>query len=140
MSTSDPSPIGTPRFGDAGRTGRTRFSTSSGPFATRRCETFAGIALGALLSLGTSGSVTRVQTVVRHLVDVASRGVAGEHIVCELWHDDRHVCVSVEELAGPAPTPADEPALLEVDRLTEDRGQYAGDRGGTVMWASVRIR
>ncbi|WP_190128400.1 hypothetical protein [Streptomyces mashuensis] len=81
-----------------------------------------------------------VISVVRELVDIASRDRHGPDILGRIVFDGTHITVSVGEKQGPLPQPDDEPGLYLVRRLTDDIGQYRGDNAGYVTWASVPVQ
>ncbi|MGW1275580.1 hypothetical protein ACWD4V_01295 [Streptomyces tsukubensis] len=76
-------------------------------------------------------------SVVRELVDITARNRHGSDIVGRILADDAHITVTVGEARGQLPAPHDEPGLYLVRRLADDIGQYQGDEGGYVTWASI---
>jgi hypothetical protein len=80
-----------------------------------------------------------VQAVLTELVDVTARHKAGLDLVGRAVFDGSHVTVSVGEMNRPLPPAQEEPGLYLVHRLADDVGQHAGDHGGRVTWASIRV-
>ncbi|MFJ9416637.1 hypothetical protein ACIRPT_20945 [Streptomyces sp. NPDC101227] len=81
-----------------------------------------------------------VLAVVTELVDITARHRCSIDILGRVVFDGAHVTVSVGEMCGPLPAPDEEPGLYLVRRLADDLGQYCGDAGGYVIWASVPVR
>ncbi|MFI1012573.1 hypothetical protein [Streptomyces sp. NPDC020965] len=78
-------------------------------------------------------------SVVRELVDITARRRHSTDILGRIVADGAHLTVSVGEAQGPLPRPDVEPGLYLVRRLVDDIGQYRGDEGGYVTWASVPV-
>ncbi|RZU28204.1 hypothetical protein EV284_6370 [Streptomyces sp. BK022] len=78
--------------------------------------------------------------VLTELVDVTARYRAGVDLRGRVAFDGSHVTVTVSEMDRALPAPEDEPGLYLVHRAADDIGQYAGDDGGRVTWASIPAR
>jgi hypothetical protein len=77
------------------------------------------------------------QDVLTELVDVTARHKAGPDLIVRLAFDGAHVTVSVGEMNCRLPAAEEEPGLFLVHRFASEVGQYTGDHGGRVTWASV---
>lgn len=109
--------------------------------AIRRSNRFATMVLPALLaglpeSEAASEAVLKVLT---ELVDVTARHRASVDLSGRVSCDGSHVMLTVGEMCRPLLAPEEEPGLYTVHRLTDDFGQYRGDDGGYVTWASVPV-
>ncbi|MET8696835.1 hypothetical protein ABZV65_30345 [Streptomyces bauhiniae] len=78
--------------------------------------------------------------VLTELVDVTARYRASVDLRGRVAFDGSHVTVTVNEMDCALPAPEDEPGLYLVHRAADDVGQYAGDEGGWVTWASIPAR
>ncbi|MGG7574191.1 hypothetical protein [Streptomyces sirii] len=110
--------------------------------ALRRSHRFAAMVLPALLAPlpDAAGVAEAVLAVLGELVDVAARHRASVDLSGRISCDGAHVLLTVGEMDRPLPEPEEEPGLFLVRRLTDDIGQYLGDEGGHVTWASVPAR
>ncbi|WP_435057589.1 hypothetical protein [Streptomyces sp. bgisy060] len=81
-----------------------------------------------------------ITSVVRELVDIVARDCHAEDILGRVVFDGAHITISIGEKRGTLPEPDVEPGLYLVRRLVDDIGQYAGDEGGYVVWASIPIQ
>ncbi|MFB6700280.1 hypothetical protein [Streptomyces rubiginosohelvolus] len=86
---------------------------------------------------GAEQTCAAVLSVLTELVDLTARYKAGLDLVGRVVWDGHHVTVSVGDMGRSLPAPEEEPGLYLVNRLAADIGQYAGDHGGRVTWASV---
>ncbi|WP_143664396.1 hypothetical protein [Streptomyces sp. NRRL B-24572] len=103
--------------------------------------TFARRTLPMLLEDSPAAQVVseQVVAVVRELVDITARDRHGADLLGRIVFDGAHVTVSVGEKREPLPQPDEEPGLYLVRGLADDIGQYGGDEGGYVTWASIPV-
>ncbi|MFG2986156.1 hypothetical protein ACGFYQ_33730 [Streptomyces sp. NPDC048258] len=80
-----------------------------------------------------------VKAVLTELVDVTARHRASLDLVGKVKFDGAHVTVSVGDMNCLLPAPSEEPGLYLVHRHADEVGQYAGDLGGRVTWAAIRV-
>ncbi|MFH8465953.1 hypothetical protein [Streptomyces sp. NPDC017991] len=109
--------------------------------AMARAAAFARITLPMLLkdAPGTAAAASNAIKVLAELVDITARGRHSTDVLGRVAFDGAHITVSVGEMGGALPSPEEEPGLYLVRALTDDVGQYCGDEGGHVTWASVPL-
>ncbi|MFD9394974.1 hypothetical protein ACFWBB_30880 [Streptomyces sp. NPDC060000] len=107
--------------------------------ALERAGALATLALPRILEGAPDAGRTcaDVQAVLTELVDVTARHQAGDSLVARIAYDGAHVTVSVGDIDRALPAPEEEPGLYLVHGVASDVGQYVGDHGGRVTWASV---
>lgn len=81
-----------------------------------------------------------VLAVVTELVDITARHRYSTDVFGRIVFDGAHITVSVGEMRGTLPAPVNEPGLYLVRNVVDDLGQYRGDEGGYVTWASVPVQ
>ncbi|UQA96722.1 hypothetical protein [Streptomyces halobius] len=110
--------------------------------AMRRSRRFAAMVLPALLGeLPEAAAIAEsVLAVLTELVDVTARHRASVDLAGRISYDGAHVLLTVGEMNRALPDPEVEPGLFIVHRSVDDIGQYRGDEGGHVTWASVPVR
>ncbi|MCD9903215.1 hypothetical protein LUR56_31180 [Streptomyces sp. MT29] len=109
--------------------------------AMERAGATAGMALPRFLAgeAHAEQACAAVLSVLTELVDLTARYKAGLDLVGRIAWDGHHVTVSVGDMNRSLPEPEEEPGLYLVQRVADDVGQYAGDLGGRVTWASVAV-
>ncbi len=107
----------------------------------RRSQRFAAMVLPAMLAAvpGAEAAAESVLAVLAELVDVTARHRASVDLSGRISCDGSHALLTVGEMNQVLPQPEEEPGLYLVRRLTDDFGQYQGDDGGRVTWASVPV-
>lgn len=110
--------------------------------ALHRSRRFAAMVLPALLGEipDAAAVVESVLGVLTELVDVTARYRASVDLAGRISCDGAHVLLTLGEMDRPLPDPEAEPGLFIVHRSVDDIGQYRGDEGGHVIWASVPVR
>ncbi|MEV0437671.1 hypothetical protein AB0I84_21200 [Streptomyces spectabilis] len=109
--------------------------------AMRRSRRFAAMVLPALLAAapGAEAAAESILAVLAELVDVTARHRASVDLAGRISCDGSHALLTVGEMDEALPQPEEEPGLFLVHRLTDGIGQYQGDEGGRVTWASVPV-
>ncbi|MFI1532156.1 hypothetical protein [Streptomyces griseus] len=107
--------------------------------AMERAGAMVGMSLPRFLAgvPGAEETCSAALSVLTELVDLTARYKAGPDLVGRVTWDGHHVTVSVGDMGRPLPAPEEEPGLYLVNRVADDVGQYAGDQGGRVTWASI---
>lgn len=107
--------------------------------AMEQARALAALALPRMLegSRDVAGISADVQAVLGELVDVTARYTIGSGLVARIAYDGSHVMLTVGEMVCALPAPEEEPGLYLVHGRAAEVGQYAGDHGGRVTWASV---
>ncbi|MBT2399506.1 hypothetical protein [Streptomyces sp. ISL-100] len=109
--------------------------------AMARATAFARRTLPMLLkdAPGTAVAAGSAIKVLAELVDITARDRHSTDVLGRVAFDGAHITVSVGEMSSSLPSPDEEPGLYLVRGLTDDIGQYGGDEGGHVTWASVPL-
>ncbi|MCZ1014380.1 hypothetical protein [Streptomyces noursei] len=110
--------------------------------AMARATAFARRTLPMLLEgrPGAEAAASDAIKVLAELVDITARDRRSTDMLGRVAFDGVHLTVSVGEMHSPLPAPNDEPGLYLVRSLADDIGQYDGDEGGRITWASIPPR